>query len=183
MRGRATVFGELGSGNGKEIVLDCASGGCNANCEGRFVLRSRAVLRVDYDDGGRASNDAPRGVFVSDSPPSLMSEELAALRASFGLLCRLPLPATVWLLAIFCVWLESDTVDSLSCGFRACDIASGPAHLGSPGMPMLASTKLARTVTGNVFSLIFSTRAVSVTPKTIRWTLLYILLHVLKAVD
>jgi hypothetical protein len=50
-------------------------------------------------------------------------------------------------------------------------------------MPMLASTKLARTVTGNVFSLIFSTRAESVTPKTIRWTLLYILLHVLKAVD
>lgn len=95
MRGRATVFGELGSGNGKEIVLDCASGGCNANCEGRFVLRSRAVLRVDCDDGGRASNDAPRGVFVSDSPPTLMSEELAALRASLGLLCRLPLPATV----------------------------------------------------------------------------------------
>ena len=97
MRGRATVFGELGSGNGKDIVLDCASGGCNANCEGRFVLFSKAVLRVECDDGGRASNDAPRGAFVelSDSPPSLVSVALAALRASLGLLCRLPLPATV----------------------------------------------------------------------------------------
>lgn len=97
MRGRVTVFGELGSGKGKESVLDCASGGCNVNCEGRFVLRSRAVLRVDCDDGGRASNDAPRGVLteLSDSPPSFVSVALAALKASLGLLCRLEPPATV----------------------------------------------------------------------------------------
>jgi hypothetical protein len=47
---------------------------------------------------------------------------------------------------------------------------------------MLARTKLPRTVTGRALSVIFSWRTLSVErPKTTCWTLLYTLLHVLKA--
>ena len=57
-------------------------------------------------------------------------------------------------------------------GLRACATARGPAHEGRMGTAMLASTKLDRTVTGRVFSRIFSWRTVSARPKTMCWTLL-----------
>jgi hypothetical protein len=53
------------------------------------------------------------------------------------------------------------------CGLRAWATARGPAHCGNIGSATLASTKLERTVTGRTFSVIFSCRAVSASPKTI----------------
>ena len=64
------------------------------------------------------------------------------------------------------------------CGLRAWATARGPAHCGNIGSATLASTKLERTVTGSTFSVIFSCRAASASPKTICWTLLYTRRHV-----
>lgn len=66
----------------------------------------------------------------------------------------------------------SDMRSPVCCGFRACATARGPAHEGSVGTAMLASTKLDSTVTGKVFSRIFPWRTVSDRPKTMCWTLL-----------
>lgn len=74
-------------------------------------------------------------------------------------------------------------VSSTGLGLRACAMARGPACLGRKGAATLASTILDNTVTGRTFSLIFSFRAGSGAPKTIRWTLLYMRLQVLKALE
>ena len=94
---------------------------------------------------------------------------------------------TVWLLVTLgAPWFGA--VDAVSAGVSvmgrvllACATASGPAHAGNSGTPTLASTKLARTVTGRTFSVIFSWRPELERPKTMCWTLLYTRLHVWKA--
>ena len=113
---------------------------------------------------------------------------LAILDASLAFLVRVEPGVVVWLrvilcAAIVCVWLGSDMTSPVEEGFRACAIANGPAHFGRKGTAILASTKLARTVTGSTFSLIFSCLTGSANPKTMCCTLLYILLHVLNASD
>lgn len=119
MDGRA-LRGVFGDGKGKEAELDWASGACNARWDGRFALGSSAALLFDCDDSGLDSKDVARGVLaeVSDDRGFALGS-LAILIESLGFLCRPELPATVWLRANLCVWLASDMVPSLSCGFLA----------------------------------------------------------------
>jgi len=101
-----------------------------------------------------------------------------------GFLVRVgPPPLTVWLRPSFWVWTLSEIVSSTGLGFRACAMARGPAWAGKKGAATLASTMLDRTDTGKVFSFIFSFLAGSDTPKMMRWTLLYSLRQVLKALE
>lgn len=92
-------------------------------------------------------------------------------------------PVTVLLLPTLAVCTLSEMISSTGLGFRACAMASGPAWIGRKGAAMLARTRLESTVTGSTFSLIFSRRWGSAEPKTMRWTRLYILRHVLNAIE
>jgi len=131
--------------------------------EGRTPVLTCLALsaRVGFD---------PCGFFLST--PSFGPFALSLFLGLVGV------PDTVLLLEIFCTWPSSDIVSSFGRGRRACDMANGPACLSSQGVATPAIMMLDNTVTGRMFSLIFS-RFVSM-PKTILWTLLYTLRHVLK---
>ena len=120
----------------------------------------------------------------------LESDKLPIRANSRGRRDLVVFPVTVWLLATFDIWVGgfvwlgwfvSDMTLVDGCDFLACATARGPAHCGKIGRPTLANTKLASTVTGKIFSLIFSCRAVSASPNTICCTLLYTLRQVWKA--
>jgi hypothetical protein len=88
-------------------------------------------------------------------------------------------PATVLLRPTRAACTLSEIMSSAGRGLRACATAKGPACRGSQGAAILAIIKLDRTVTGRMFSLIFSRRCGSAEPNTMRCTLLYMRRHVL----
>ena len=99
-------------------------------------------------------------------------------------LCRRDLELVsvmVWLLATLLGAFVSDMTSAEGTAFLAWATARGPAHCGRLGRPILAKAKLARTVTGRMFSLILSCLPESERPKTICWTLLYTLRQVWNA--
>ena len=101
------------------------------------------------------------------------SGTLAILPDSFALVRVDPGVVVLLRVGIFCcAWIVSEVVSSTGWGFLACEMANGPAQRGKKGAATPASTKLANTVTGNIFSLIFSFPAGSAPPKTMCWTLL-----------
>jgi hypothetical protein len=135
-------------------------------------LGSIGCLLEELDDVGLVREEALLllGHFCETISP--FAGLLAIRDESLALLVRVEPGVVVWLRVILCaawicVWLVSDMTSAVDEGFRACAIASGPAHLGRSGTAILANTKLASTVTGSTFSLIFSGLAGSPNPKTI----------------
>lgn len=154
---------------------------CDARLDG-----PRGVVGVEPEDDAGLEPLAAREALVGVSGTLLRGSGALPTRLFSRPLLDLEVPAvTVWALAGFALWVivVSGTGSAASWGFRAWATASGPAQLGSMGTATLASTKLARMVTGNVFSFIFSWRPGSVIPKTTCWTLLYTLRQILKALD
>lgn len=177
VEGLVNVLGDLTSGRGSDAELKFES--WIMRCAGRRGSVG-VLIRFDPAESGLVSDVALGDRCPVDLLPFGSSPELALI-GSRGLRGR---PEdTVWLLEILCVWLASEMTSSFDCGLRACAIARGPAHCGRIGTATLARTKLASTVTGRTFSLIFSSLAGSATPKTMCCTLLYIRLHFLKASD
>ena len=183
------MFGVLGSGNGREAELSRASRAIPSRGDGRLgSVLDRAA--IEPDDGGRDEDEPGFGVLLGELPTCFASGALVTRPASFTRRGLVPLlPDTVWALTgcfgvddCF-VGVVSGTVSLSGCGFLACATARGPAQLGKMGHATLARTRLASTLTGRTFSVIFSCLAVSDTPNTICWTLLYTRRHVLKASD
>lgn len=154
-----------GEGKGSDAELDIASILPSSRAAGLFPSRCSFDLGDAVDDWLTAFAATVR---AGDARFKL--EELA-LRVSltrFGLVDM----GAVLDLAGFTSSASSMAVSVMGCGFRACATARGPAHLGSIGRATLARTKLDKTVTGKVFSLIFSWRPTSARPKTMCCTLL-----------
>lgn len=117
-------------------------------------------------EGGGAFFEGLGGDASERAPPRVPSPR----RFDFGFEL---VAATVCDLAGFVLSGAGSTMGSpVGWGLRAWATARGPAHEGNMGTAMLASTKLDSTVTGRVFSRIFSWRTVSARPKTMCWTLL-----------
>lgn len=174
-------MGDLISGSGKDDVLSRAS---RAFMSRRLVWRFAGpaeLITVEPDEDGREGGRFDFGVGSVDL---LGSGALVTRPPSFSRRDLVVAGETVCARAILLmVGVFSDITSSIGCGFLACATARGPAQRGNPGTATLASTKLASTLTGKVFSFIFSFLAESPKPNTICWTLLYTLRHVLKASD
>ncbi len=181
--GRVTIRGDLRSGRGSEEELSRASSAIESRCEGGLLTDSTGVRAVEPEDAGR-DGDCLDGLSEA-SVGVLGSGALVKRAASLPRLDDLVVAElTVRALAGFGVWSAATTSpdwDGDWDGFRACATARGPAQWGRTGRPTLARTKLARTVTGRMFSVIFSCLAESGRPKTTCWTLLYTLRQVLNA--
>ena len=110
---------------------------------------------------------AARGDLTGASAGILGFGALVILPASFVRFDFVVVGVTVCARATFEGPLVVSTIGSpIGCGFLACATARGPAHCGRMGTAMLANTKLAKTVTGRTFSVIFSCLAESPSPKT-----------------
>lgn len=168
--------GDRASGKGKEAELIRASRFTFSRWCGAFLGSGCARVIVPEDDGLEVCE---REIFEGD----FVECGLLWAGGSGALVTRLPpsfarlvLMLPEWTVCartgIFLTGAGSEMVSSTGRGFLACATASGPAHWGSNGHATLARTKLAKTVTGSTFSVIFSCLAVSATPKTTCWTLL-----------
>lgn len=186
--------GDLRSGKGSDEVLSLASTAPKSRCFGsRFgvgVSRMGEVTVEPEEEVGREGGRLDRRgdsacVWLRSGEPrgsGALVTRPVSLSARRGLFA--PDADTVCALVIFGWFVASvRTVLSIGCGLRACDTAIGPTARARPGTATLASTKLARMVTGSVFSLIFSCLTVSPKPNTTCWTLLYTLRHFLKDSD
>jgi len=179
-------FGDLESGRGKDAELRRASGTIFSSGDGLFTSILGAL---ELGPGREGLDPTDRGVFgvlaggfagdLTWGPPVACAFGSGALvtRPSFALLDLVLAGPTVCARvgAMFFTGVgagaASDIV-SIGRGFLACATAKGPAQWGRIGQAMLASTKLPSTVTGRIFSVIFSFLALSDCPKTMCWTLL-----------
>lgn len=182
--GRVIMLGDLESGNGSEAELSRASKAMFSSWDGRLE-GSAGVRGVDAEDTGLEPWVAREALVIGVSGPFCRSGALAILLLSLPLLDLVLLEFTVCARAGLALWaaVVSGTGSPAIRGFLAWATARGPAQEGRIGQATLARTKLAKTETGSMLSFIFSCRTESETPKTMCWTLLYTLRHILKALD
>lgn len=172
--GVAGLVAGCGDGKGREDVLSLASSDFISRADALFVSMGVFDLATGAAD---TESVTIRGVLeersLDGSLEPLGSGALKVLPVSRVRLDREFAELTVCAREGLVFALVS-TAGSIVTGWglRACATARGPAHLGNMGKATLARTKLESTVTGSTFSLIFSWRAVSATPKTMCWTLL-----------
>lgn len=187
MVGRVTAkFGDRESGRGSDAELRRASSAMFSSGDGRFTSILGALELGPGGEGLVAGDRGVLGVLAGDFAGDLAWEPPAACALGSGALVTRPSFALLDLVlagptvcarvgAMFFTGVgagaASDIV-STGRGFLACATAKGPAQWGRIGHAMLASTKLPSTVTGRIFSVIFSFLAVSDRPKTMCWTLL-----------
>lgn len=169
-----TDFDARVSGSGRLDELNRASIESISKCAGcrgstgvlEVSLPPLAALGFAITEGGSAFFEGLGGDASEIAPPRAPSTR----RFDFGF--EVVAEAVCDLASFVLSGAGSTMVSPDGWGLRAWATARGPAHEGRMGTAMLARTKLDRTVTGRVFSRIFSWRTVSARPKTMCWTLL-----------